>query len=72
MEGIRPKDLANLTETDKLSLRLPSKLESNTITSKNVNISGSTDSKIEDVRSYNILDPFRVGFNIKKNIHHYK
>jgi hypothetical protein len=22
-----------------------------------------TDSKIEDVRSYNILDPFRVGFN---------
>ena len=45
------------------TLRIPSKIESDYYNYLNLKISGYTDSKIEDVRSYKATEPFRVGFN---------
>ena len=44
-------------------LRIPSKTESDYYNYLNLKISGYTDSKLEDVRSYKATEPFRVGFN---------
>ncbi len=48
---------------DNYVLRNPLKTVSDYYMYQNAQISGYTDSKIEDVKSYAILDPYRVGFN---------
>lgn len=53
--------LANKTE--KRTLRFPSKTESNYYNFGNLSLSGSTDSKLEDVRSYAKDNPFRILFD---------
>jgi hypothetical protein len=55
-----------LTETETISLRLPFKTESEYYNSIGLNISGKTDSKIEDLRSYNGSNPYIIGFDINK------
>ena len=45
------------------TLRIPSKTESDYYNYLNLKISGYTDSKLEDVRSYKATEPFRIGFN---------
>lgn len=55
--------ITGLTGTNALTLRIPSKVVSGYYDFGNLKISGSTDSKLEDVRSYDASNPFRVGFN---------
>jgi hypothetical protein len=67
IENITGQTITNLTETERLTLRLPSKtIEYYTF--GNSIITGATDSKIEDVRSYNAVTPFIPNFDIRVNI----
>ena len=61
--GAQPQQLTNVMGTNKLILRLPDSVESNYYIFGNLQITGSTDSKIEDVRSYDSINPFRINFN---------
>lgn len=64
MLGAQPQStdlLANNSE--KVSLRFPSKSEVNFYNFGNISVTGSTDSKIEDVRSYAKDNPFRILFD---------
>jgi hypothetical protein len=61
--GAQPQQLTNVMGSDKLILRLPDSVESNYYIFGNLQITGNTDSKIEDVRSYDSINPFRVNFN---------
>jgi hypothetical protein len=45
-------------------LRYPTNVESNYYNFSNVVITGATDSRIEDVRSYSVLNPFRTNFDV--------
>ncbi len=64
MLGAQPQStdlLANKTE--KRTLRFPSKTEANYYNFGDISLSGSTDSKLEDVRSYAKNNPFRILFD---------
>ncbi len=64
MLGAQPQStdlLANKTE--KKTLRFPSKTEANYYNFGDISLSGSTDSKLEDVRSYAKNNPFRILFD---------
>lgn len=66
MLGAQPQQtnyLANKTE--KYTLRFPTKSEINYYNFGNTSITGSTDSKLEDVRSYAKDNPFRILFDTK-------
>lgn len=65
MSGIKPNMSTGYTESELVSLRIPSKKISDYFYYLNLKITGATDSKIEGVRSYNITNPFRVNFNTK-------
>lgn len=54
-----------LTETDLVTLRLPSETESSFYNYMNLPITGSTDSKIDDLRSYDELNRYRIGFDME-------
>ncbi len=64
MSGVKPIMNSKLSDYDLMTLRLPSKKIEDYYYFTNSKISGATDSKIEGVRSYNILDPFRINFNV--------
>lgn len=64
MYGTTPNNLSNLSETDKKTLRLPQKTELDYFNFGNNVLTGATDSKIEDVRSYSSVNPYRIGFNM--------
>jgi len=64
MLGAVPQPVANLTNEEKSSLRLPTKIVSDYYFFGNDVISGRTDSKLEDVRSYAASDPYRINFNV--------
>jgi hypothetical protein len=66
MYGITPKQLTGITGTTKLVLRLTSATESDYYDYGNLIITGSTESKIEDLRSYDKLNPYKVGFDMDK------
>jgi hypothetical protein len=53
--------------TEEKTLRIPQKIESDYYNYLNLRISGYTDSKLEDVRSYNSSNPFRIGFDTDKD-----
>lgn len=53
--------------TEEKTLRIPQKIESDYYNYLNLRISGYTDSKIEDVRSYAAANPFRIGFDTDKD-----
>jgi hypothetical protein len=63
MLGAVPQTLTNLYGTDKLTVRLPNSNESDYYIFGNLPITGKTDSKIEDVKSYKSNDQFRINFN---------
>jgi len=63
MSGIVPGVMTGITGTTAIVLRLPSKIESDYYYFGNLAITGATDSKIENVRSYDAVNPFKVGFN---------
>ena len=54
----------NTPETLWKVLRYPSNNESNYYNFSNIVITGASDSRIEDVRSYAATNPFRVNFNV--------
>jgi len=63
MLGAVPQTLTNLYGTDKVTVRLPNSSESDYYVFGNLPITGKTDSKIEDVKSYKSNDQFRINFN---------
>jgi hypothetical protein len=63
MTGALPQTLTNVGGTDKVTLRLPDSTESDYYVFGNLPITGNTDSKIEDVKSYKASDQFRINFN---------
>jgi hypothetical protein len=63
MMGALPQTLTNVGGTDKVTLRLPNSTESDYYVFGNLTITGNTDSKIEDVKSYKASDQFRINFN---------
>lgn len=64
MIGITPSTISASTTSDEFILRLTSKTESDYYNYGNFSISGNTDSKIEDVSSYDYNEKFKVGFDI--------
>ena len=63
MTGVQPQPINYVTGTDKYTLRLTGANESDYYVFGNLPITGNTDSKIEDVRSYNANNPYRINFN---------
>ena len=63
MAGAVPQTLTNVGGADKVTLRLPNSTESDYYVFGNLPITGNTDSKIEDVKSYKSTDQFRINFN---------
>lgn len=63
MAGASPQPLTNVGGTDKVTLRLPDSVESDYYVFGNLPITGNTDSKIEDVKSYKANNQFRINFN---------
>jgi len=55
---------SGLTKTEEFTLRLPSKSESGYYNYQFSVVTGSTDSKIDDLRSYNSQNLYQPGFNI--------
>jgi hypothetical protein len=66
MSGIVPGVLTGITGTTEVILRLTGSVESNYYEFGNSIITGSTDSKIQDLRSYNMLNPYLIGFDISQ------
>ncbi len=64
MTGTSFVPITGITGTTEFIYRLPSNYENDYYSYGNLRISGSTDSKIEDVRSYNNANPFIVGFDM--------
>jgi hypothetical protein len=65
MSGTQP--LMNpYTNFDNLTLRNPLKVESDYYSQSHLVITGMTDSKIEDVRTYAASDPYRVNLPVEK------
>jgi hypothetical protein len=54
----------NVTNNEVISLRLPSKSESDYYYFGNLQITGATDSKIDNVKTYSALEPYIIGFDI--------
>jgi len=54
-----------LTETDEVTLRLPSKTESDFYNYSGLTLTGITDSKIDDLKSYGQLIRYRLGFDMQ-------
>lgn len=73
MSGQTPNAITNLSETDKRVLRLPDNDLSSYYRFGGRPITGSTDSKLEDVRSYSNTNPYRVAFDVKtENYYNYE
>ena len=67
INGTVPMDFSSiLTPTDRAVLRLPTKPLSHYYYYGNNPLTGSTDSKIDDVRSYKKDEPYIAGFNINE------
>jgi len=64
MSGIVPLPMTGITGTNEIVLRQPSSVESTYYNFGNQPITGSTDSKLEDVKSYALTTPFRLGFDM--------
>lgn len=66
MTGATPSMITGVTGTTKAVLRLTGKSESDYYNYLDLPITGYTDSKLEDLRSYSLINPFRVDFDIEK------
>lgn len=67
MYGITPNNTQNYTITEEKTLRIPSTVVDDYYNYGNLQITGATDSKLEDVRTYSTENPFQIGFNIGTN-----
>ena len=66
MTSAPPPSITGVTGMLKLTLRIPGNSESYYYNYGSLPITGRTDSKIEDLRSYNGSNPFQVGFDMEK------
>lgn len=66
MLGSSSQPVTNLYGTDKKTLRSPLNDETDYYAFGNLQISAATESKLEDVRSYDKNNPFRVNFDTSK------
>jgi len=62
--GLTPLIVSNLTFSELKTLRLPTKILNDYFAFGNLPITGSTDTKIDDVKSYNANNPYSVGLDI--------
>jgi len=69
MSGGTPLAMTGLTTTDNISLRMTGISESSYYNYINLPITGYTDTKIEEVRSYDTSNPFRIGFDTDKMVY---
>lgn len=69
MTGATSPTMTGITGTTKLVLRMPSSIESDYYVYGNSVITGFTDSKIEDVTSYNAINTYRIGFNTNTDVY---
>ena len=69
MFGILPPAFTGITQTDLQTLRFTGNTESSYYAYFNLPVSGLTDSKVEDVYSYDQLDRLQVGFDIEAEIY---
>jgi hypothetical protein len=67
MLNITPANVTAYTPTDQYTLRLTSKTESDYYNFGNLRLSGSTDSKLEELISYDINEKYKVGFDMGKS-----
>jgi hypothetical protein len=67
MLGITPQNVTAYTQTDEYTLRFTSKTESDYYNFGNLRISGSTDSKLDELISYDANEKYKVGFDMAKN-----
>lgn len=67
MAGITPQNVTAYTTTDDYTLRLPTKIESDYYNFGNLSISANTDSKLEELISYDANEKYKVGFDMGKN-----
>ena len=67
MVGITPPDMTGMTGTTQFTARITGKTESDYYNYGNLHVTGATDSKLEDLRSYNASNPFQVGFDMEQN-----
>lgn len=70
INGVKPMNFSSLlTPTDKAVLRLPTKTLTQYFNYGNNVLTGSTDTKIDDVRSYDKNNPYINGFDINKEVY---
>lgn len=67
MYGITPNNTQNYSITEEKTLRIPNKVVDDYYNYGNLQITGATDSKLEDVRTYSTENPFQIGFNTGTN-----
>lgn len=65
MLGAKPQVLTKFSNTERATLRITNKHVEEYFVYGNKQITGFTDTKLEDVRSYKASDPYRIGFNVK-------
>lgn len=63
MTGATSQPMTGITSTNKNTLRMPSSVESDYYVYGNSVITGFTDSKLEDVKSYDRHNQYRIGFD---------
>ena len=64
MNGFVSPTMTGITGTNKIILRMPDSVESDYYSYGNLPVTGYTDSKIDDVKSYNASNPYRIGFDV--------
>ena len=67
MYGITPNSVQKYNITEENTLRITSKVVNDYYRYGNLQITGATDSKLEDVRTYSTANPFKIGFNTGTN-----
>lgn len=67
MTGGTPTTMTGITGTTQYVLRPTGNTEVNYYDFGNLHVTGATDSRIEDLRSYNGSIPFQVGFDMEQN-----
>lgn len=66
MFGIIPMEMTGITETDILTTRFTGKTENDYFAYDNTPLTGFTDSKLEDVKSYDATDSYKIGLDISQ------
>lgn len=69
MTGGTPTAITGITGTTAVTLRLTGTTASNYYFYGNSRITGATDSKIEDVKTYSLLNPYQAGFDTATDVY---